>query len=73
MLLAQELERTFKFSPSTSLGGEIKKNITAATQGKAGLSAIAVDKLGNVIEKARGINEDAAIKALEKLLNEGSR
>ena len=61
MLLAQELERAFKFSPSTSLGGEIKKNITAATQGKAGLSAIAVDKIGNLVEKSRGINEDAAI------------
>lgn len=68
MLLAQELERMFKFSPSTSLGGEVKKNITAATQGRQGIVAAGIDKVGDAVEKARGINEDAAIKSLEKLL-----
>ena len=70
MLLAQELERVFKFKPSTSFGGEIKKNIDAAAGGKAGLSSMAIDKVGGAIEKARGINEDNAIKSLKSLLEE---
>tara|TARA_R110000803_G_scaffold26034_2_gene61996 strand:+ start:5362 stop:7137 length:1776 start_codon:yes stop_codon:yes gene_type:complete len=70
MLLAQELERVFKFKPSTSFGGEIKKNIDAAAGGQAGISSLAIDKIGGAVEKARGINEENAIKSLKSLLDE---
>jgi hypothetical protein len=70
MLLAQELERVFKFKPSTSFGGEIKKNIDAAVGGQAGLTSRAIDGASGLIEKARGINEENAIKSLKSLLDE---
>ena len=70
MLLAQELERVFKFKPSTSFGGEIKKNIDAAVGGQAGLTSRAIDGVSGFIEKKQGINEDNAIKSLKSLLDE---
>lgn len=70
MLLGQELERVFKFKPSTSFGGEIKKNIDAAVGGQAGLTSRAVDGISGFIEKRQGINEENAIKSLKSLLDE---
>ena len=70
MLLAEELERVFKFKPSTSIGGEIKKNIEAASRGSEGLSSRAIDGISGFIEKKRGINEENAIKSLKSLLED---
>ena len=70
MLLTEELERVFKFKPSTSIGGEIKKNIEAVSRGSEGLSSRAIDGISGFIEKKRGINEDNAIKALKSILEE---
>jgi len=74
ILFASELERFFKIAPSNSFQGGIEKAIditlAGAQGGSAGLTARALDAAGEMAKKARGINEENAMKAFRKLLKD---
>ena len=64
-LFADELDAIFQTQARTSLQGEVGKLARKANQPKTDL---ALEAAGSVIEKARGINEENAIKAIEAIL-----
>lgn len=65
MLFADELDAMFGSPARTSFQGEIKK----AIGNKSGITERVIDYAGDVAEKARGINEKNAIKAIKTLLS----
>lgn len=78
MLFANEIDRMFGAAADTSLKGQMAQSIEtgvrgaqqAATQG--GLVGLAAKVLASGVEKARGINEQNAVKAMEELLKRRS-
>ena len=76
VLFADELDRMFGAPAKTSVQGEISKATTKASQAgrsKDGMYSAIADKVGDVLEYARGINEEAAIKSMEELLKQGDK
>lgn len=75
VLFADELDRMFGAPAKTSFQGEISKatsKISNAARSQEGLYSAVTDKVGDVLEYARGINEEAAIKSMEELLKKGN-
>ena len=66
MLFADELDSMFGAPSRTSLRGEVGKAVSGAVRKTA--SERALDAAGGVIEKARGVNDDAAITSMKELL-----
>lgn len=73
VLYADELDRVFGGAPRTSLQGQFDQSLGKAARAitsKAGAFEAGIDLLGKGFDKAQGINEDNAFKALEKLLRD---
>lgn len=70
LMFVEELEKTFGSFAPTSLQGEMAKAGRQALSGdRQGLVLTAAEK---AVEKARGVNEDNALKALREFINRGS-
>ena len=73
IIVADELEKMFNLSPRTSLAGQTKTAVgqtiidSAVSPEMVGQRA-AASLFDKTVNKARGINDDAAIKAIEELL-----
>ena len=73
ILFADELDGVFGPVARTSLAGEVGKEITRGAQvAKGGLFDAAVELTAKGVEKARGINQEAAFKSIKELLKKGS-
>ena len=68
VLFADELDAVFKPVARTSFQGQIKQAVSDVPVTVAGLAVKGIEK---TVEKVRNINEDAAFKAINKLLKEG--
>lgn len=66
VMFVDELDSVFGPAARTSLQGDVKKAVKSATNVREAV----VDAVGEGLERARGINEDAAVKAIRKLLAE---
>lgn len=71
LLYADELDRVFGPVARTSFQGQISQAIERAAQGKAGPTAMAMETVGKTVEKARGINNENALKSIKELLRRG--
>ena len=70
ILFADELDSQFKPVARTSLAGETGKALKQGAEGvRRGPSDIAVDVLAATANKARGINQEGAYKAIKSVLN----
>jgi len=71
VLFADELDKLFGAAARTSLQGDVgkatKRGIETAT-GQKSLTGLAIDAASAGVEKARGINEENAFKAIKELL-----
>lgn len=73
VLYADELDRVFGAAPRTSLQGQFDQALGTAARAatsQSGAVDLALGAAGKLAEKARGINEEGAFKAIKKLLNE---
>jgi hypothetical protein len=71
VLYADELDRVFGAAPRTSLQGQFDQALGTAARaatGQAGAVDVAIGAVGKVVEKAQGINEEGAFKAIKELL-----
>lgn len=69
MLFADELDSVFGSVAKTSLAGEVGKGVRKGVEtARRGVWDVALDIGEAGIEKARGINEEAAFKSIEELL-----
>lgn len=68
---ANILDDHFGAVAKTSLKGEVGSAIRQSARGKAGFVEAGVDKAAEVVEKARGINEQNAFKSIEAILRRG--
>ena len=66
VLFADELDRLFGAAAKTSLQGDVQKAVMRGARG--GVREAVIDSAVEAANKARGINEENAIKALRKLL-----
>jgi hypothetical protein len=74
ILFVDELDARFGPVARTSLAGEVGKEIKRGAQtARGGLFDIAVDIGAKGVEKARGINDQAAFKSIKELLKKGSK
>ena len=71
VMMVDEMNAVFGAAGRGSFGGEIEKSVTTAGR-MATQSSLqtGIDLAGKGLEKARGINEAGAIKALERILTE---
>lgn len=71
---ADELENIFPVQQTRSLKGEVSRAVQdavgVAAAPKAGLTRMAIDKVGDVVNQMRGMTPEARIQALRDLLNE---
>jgi len=70
ILFVDELDRQFGTPASTSFQGQVQQGVEQAAKGKAGAVEFAVGKAAEAAEKARGINDQNAFKAIRELLKE---
>ena len=71
VLFMDELDSVFGPVARTSLKGQVEQGIKSAGQGaRGGAIDIAIEALGKGAEKARGINDEAAFKAIKELLKQ---
>lgn len=73
VIFADELDRQFGAVARTSFQGQIQQGVeqaAKATTSKAGLADAAIGALAKGVEKARGINDKNAFKAIRDLLSE---
>ena len=71
VLFADELDSVFKPVARTSLAGDVQKAVVGganAAASPAGMAQAGVNLVGKGLDKARGINEKNAFKAIRKLL-----
>lgn len=70
VLFVDELDSVFGSSTRTSLQGDVQKVVDRAARGgfKEGVVSHAIDKAGEVVDNIRGVNEEAALKAIKELL-----
>jgi hypothetical protein len=71
VLFADELDKLFGAAARTSLQGDVGKGVKRGLEtasGNRSLSGLAIDAAASGIEKARGINEENAFKAIKELL-----
>jgi hypothetical protein len=74
ILFADELDARFGPVARTSLAGELGKEIKRGGQAvKGGVLDFAVEVAAKGVEKARGINEQAAFKSIKELLKKGNK
>ena len=66
---AEDMNSMFRTSPVASLKGELQGVATQAAQMTAQPEAAAIGFLDKGIQKARGINEDNAFKAIQELID----
>ena len=67
-MLVDELNSVFGTQARTSLQGELAKGVKEGLKGS--LKDVAIDKLADVAESARGIDEQGAFDAIKALLSE---
>lgn len=70
-LFADELDAVFDLQKRTDLRTQSARGIRQATQGGRGLGEAAIDKAGELIDKATGIDDAKRIESLRNLLTEG--
>ncbi len=73
VLFADELDAVFGPAARTSLQGQFDqalKTSARAAASRGGAAELAIDIAGGAVEKARGINEAGAFKAIKELLKE---
>lgn len=73
IMFADAVERAFKVGAKTSLRGEVSqavKDASGVALGQKTVSGVAMEKAANLVEKARGINEQNALKSLRELVKE---
>lgn len=68
VLFVDELDSVFGPVARTSFQGQIKQGVGAAIEAKTSPVTAALRAGGAVVEKARGINQEGAFKAIKKLL-----
>lgn len=69
VLFADELSAVFKPSARTSLQGDLAKEVQrGARAARGGATDVALDAGATLIERARGLTEENALKAIERLL-----
>lgn len=69
-LFADELDSMFNLQNRTTFKGQAARGMKQASQGKQGLYEAAIDKAGEAVDKARGINDQSRIKSLRELIKE---
>ena len=67
-MLVDELNSVFGTQARTSLQGEMAKGVKEGLKGS--VKDVAIDKVAEAAEAARGINEEGAFKAIKALLSE---
>ncbi|HEX7762346.1 MAG TPA: hypothetical protein VF433_01865, partial [Cellvibrio sp.] len=70
---ANAVENAFNVGAKTSLKGEVSqgvKDATAVTLGQKTASGVVMEKAANLVEKARGVNKQNALKSLRDLVKE---
>jgi len=75
ILFANELDRMFKPAAATSLQGRIGQEIARGAEETANqtVAGMALRGAGKGVDFIRGVNEEGAFKAIEKLLKEGKK
>lgn len=78
LLVANELETMFDLAPRNTLQGQVKSGVGQSLIDFSGDATIAAARVGanifdKAISKARGVNEKAALKAIDDLLKRGER
>lgn len=78
LLVANELETMFDLAPRNTLQGQVKQGVGQSLIDFSGDATLAAAKVGanifdKAINKARGVNEKAALKAIDELLKRGER
>lgn len=76
VMVSDELDSVFGPAARTSLQGEFDAVINRASraaQSKSGMIDVAVSTVAKGVEKARGINEKGAFKAIRRLLEEKAK
>lgn len=74
ILFVDELDARFGPVARTSLAGEVGKEIQRGAQvAKGGIFEASVDLAAKGIDKARGINDEAAFKSIRELLMKGKK
>lgn len=71
VLFADELDKVFGAAARTSLQGDVGKGVKRGLEtatGQRTLTGIGIDAASAAVEKARGINEENAFKAIKNLL-----
>lgn len=72
-LFADELDSVFNLQNRTTFKGQTARGLQAASEGQAGLTRAAIDKIGEGVDKVRGFDDKARVEALKELLREGQR
>jgi len=70
VLFADELDSVFKPVARTSFQGQIGQAVDRAAKAAQGPKAVAIEAAGSLADRARGINEEQAFKAIKRLLRE---
>lgn len=78
LLVANELETMFDLAPRNTLQGQVKQGVGQSLVDFSGDPTLAAARVGanifdKAINKARGVNEKAALKAIDDLLKRGER
>lgn len=78
LLVANELETMFDLAPRNTLQGQVKSGVGQSMIDFSGDPSMAAARAGatlfdRAINKARGINEDAALKAIEDILKRSEK
>ena len=69
-LFADELDSAFDLQNRTTFKGQSARGINQALEGRQGIATAAIDKAGEMLDKARGYDDASRLKALRDLLNE---
>lgn len=72
ILFAEGLDDVFGISAQTSLAGGVKKGVKQAAQAtdKQGMYSVAVDKVGDIVEKVAGKSDDEVLKSILEFLRD---
>jgi hypothetical protein len=70
VLFVDELDSVFGTTARTSLQGQVQQGVEAAARAARSPTDAVISAGASVLEKARGINEEGAFKAIKKLLEE---
>ncbi len=71
IMFVEQLEKTFGTFAPTGIQGEIGKGVGRALRGDK--TQVLIDATGKLIDKARGVSEDAALKSLREFVKKGAK